>query len=123
MQRPTVLLVDDDPIITGMLAMMLDLCLDVTVLATNSPLEAQELLKEDLVSLLLTDYLMPQMNGIALIRFLRQRGSAIPALLLTGYCDEPELASNTSHLKPFEVIVKPWNNEFLIDRIKANLSL
>jgi len=100
-----------------MLSMLLDLALNAEVITTNSSLHAREILQQDRVSLLITDYLMPEMNGLNLVRTLREQGSAIPVLLLTGYCDEPELAANNERLKPFEVIVKPWNNEHLIQRI------
>jgi len=118
MNRPTILVVDDEPLVTQMLAILLDLSLDVSVLTTNSSLQARDILREGKVSLLLTDYLMPELNGINLIRALRDMGSAIPVIILTGYCDEPELAANVGVLGPFEVIVKPWNNEHLLQRIK-----
>jgi len=121
MTRHLILLVDDDPLITQMLGMVLELSLNVDVVATNSSLRAREILQQGQVSLLLTDYLMPEMNGLNLVRALRDDGSTIPVILLTGYCDEPELAANTERLKPFEVLVKPWSNELLMQRIKANL--
>ena len=119
MSRPTVLVVDDEPLITSMLSMILDISLDADVVTTNSSLQAREILQQARVSLLLTDYLMPELNGLSLIRSLRNQGSTIPVMLLTGYCDEPELAANTDNLKPFEVIVKPWDNEQLLRRINA----
>ena len=122
MGRPRVLVVDDEPLITSMLSMVLDLGLDAEVITTNSPAEATEILRQGGIALLLTDYLMPEQNGLHLIRALRDQGSKIPALLLTGYCDEPELAANTEILSPFEVIVKPWNNEQLVGRISALLA-
>jgi len=121
MSRPTILVVDDEPLVTQMLGILLDISLDVKAVTTNSPREARELLKQGDITLLLTDYLMPELNGINLIRALRDEGSTIPVIILTGYCDEPELAANASVLGPFEVIVKPWNNEHLLDRIRARL--
>ena len=122
MSRPVVLVVDDEPLITSMLGMILELSLDAEVITTNSSLQAREILKEGRISLLVTDYLMPDLNGLNLVRALREQGSTIPVMLLTGYCDEPELATNNELLRPFEVIVKPWNNEKLVQRINAWLS-
>jgi two-component system response regulator YesN len=119
MSRPTVLVVDDEPLVTDMVSMVLTLGLDAEVVTTNSSLRAREILEQGRISLLLTDYLMPELNGLSLIRSLRDQGSTIPVVLLTGYCDEPEFAANADMLKPFEVIVKPWNNEQLVQRIKA----
>jgi response regulator RpfG family c-di-GMP phosphodiesterase len=121
MSRPVILVVDDEPLITNMLSMVLDLSIDAEILTTNSSPHAQEILRDGKISLLLTDYLMPQLNGLHLVRSMREEGNTIPVVLLTGYCDEPELAANTDFLKPFEVILKPWNNEDLVQRIKAKL--
>jgi two-component system response regulator FixJ len=122
MSQPIILIVDDEPIVTSMLGMILDLSLAAKVLTTNSSPQARDILQQGQVSLLITDYLMPELNGLNLIRGLRERGSTIPVLLLTGYCDEPELAANTEILRPFEVIVKPWSNEHLVQRINFWLS-
>ena len=119
MSRPTILVVDDEPLVTQMLSILLELNLDMNVVTTNSSLEARDILRKGNIALLLTDYLMPDLNGINLIRALRDEGSRIPVIVLTGYCDEPELAANAPVLAPFEVIVKPWNNEHLLQRIHA----
>jgi CheY-like chemotaxis protein len=118
MSLPTILIVDDEVMVTQMIGMLLELSLPASVLTANSPVQALEILREGRVSLLLTDYLMPDLNGISLIRALRLQGSAIPAILLTGYCDEPELMAHAGVLAPFEVIFKPWNNEKLLQRIQ-----
>ncbi len=123
MNRPRVLVVDDEPLITSMLSMVLDLGLDAEVVTTNSSLHSWEILRQGDISLLVTDYLMPDLNGLRLVRAMRKHGITIPALLLTGYCDEPELVANTDTLSPFEVIVKPWDNEFLLGRIRALLAI
>ena len=123
MSIPTILLVDDDPMVTQMVSMLLELSMEAIVLTTNDPIEARDILQDKEISLLLTDYLMPELNGINLVRALRKKGSTIPVILLTGYCDEPELTAHAASLAPFEVLVKPWNNEKLLERIHASLKL
>lgn len=122
MNRPLILVVDDEPLVTQMLGMVLELNEYLEVVTTNSPLEARDILRKSRVALLLTDYLMPEINGLELIRILRSGGSTIPAIILTGYCDEPELTANAEMLKPFEILLKPWNNETLVQRIDFWLS-
>jgi CheY-like chemotaxis protein len=119
MRQRTVLVVDDEPLVTQMLSMVFELSLDADVITTNSSLEAREILRRGEISLLLTDYLMPDLNGLKLIRSLRDQGSTIPVIVLTGYCDEPELAANAEVLGPFEIVVKPWSNEHLLQRINT----
>jgi len=75
MSRPIVLVVDDEPLITSMLEMIFDLGLDADVVTTNSSLRAREILQQTQISLLVTDYLMPDLNGLSLIRAIRDQGN------------------------------------------------
>jgi CheY-like chemotaxis protein len=59
------------------------------------------------VQLLVTDYLMPGMNGVELVQRLRERAPQLPAILITGYANPvPSLAvpdDLTVLRKPFRV--------------------
>jgi DNA-binding response OmpR family regulator len=121
MSRQLILLLDDDPLITQMLGTVLELSLNVDVVATNSPLRAREILRHGHVSLLLTDYIMPEINGLDLVRALREEGNTIPVIVLTAFSDELEHIAKTERLDPFEVLIKPSSNEILTKRIKVHL--
>jgi len=43
--------------------------------------------KNEMLDLLVTDFAMPGMNGLALIKEMHRRRPELPALLLTGYAD------------------------------------
>ncbi len=118
MDLPTILVVDDESMVTNMLCMWLELTLNARILTSNLPEEARDILQQEKVSLLITDYLMPKLNGINLIKGLRNQGNRIPVILLTGYCNEPELVAQSEKLAPFEIMVKPWSNENLLQRIQ-----
>jgi two-component system, OmpR family, response regulator ChvI len=49
---------------------------------------ALELLGSDVVDVILLDWRMPDMNGLEVLRELRQRGIATPVIFLTGLADE-----------------------------------
>jgi CheY-like chemotaxis protein len=121
MSRHLILLLDDDPLITQMLGTVLELSLNVDVVATNSPLRAREILRHGKVSLLLTDYIMPEINGLDLVRSLREEGNNLPVIVLTAFNENPESAGKTEKLDPFEVLIKPCSNEILTQRIKTFL--
>jgi DNA-binding NtrC family response regulator len=64
--------------------------------------------------LLLTDIRMPVMDGIALALATSRDYPALPILLMTGYADQRERASNLEALI-YDVISKP----FTLDQIRA----
>lgn len=122
MSSPTILVVDDEPIITEMLSMLLEIGVEAEVITTNSPVEASRILQQRDVSLLLTDYFMPEIDGLQLAKAWREGGNTHPVILITGHAEEPEIAESAPDLEPFEVVAKPWNNERLLKRIETLLS-
>lgn len=69
----------------------------------------QELARRD-YDLLLTDIVMPVMDGIALALKASQDHPGMPILLMTGYAKEKERAHNLDELI-YEVISKPFSLE------------
>lgn len=59
-----------------------------TILSASSGKEALAVFRPGEVHLLLTDYIMPNMNGEELIRAIRERDSDVQILLQTGYAGE-----------------------------------
>ena len=81
----SILLVDDEDLVrTGTAEMLRDLGHDVTEAAGGA--EAIRLLGAGLqVDVVITDYLMPQMDGAELVRRIREDRPGLPALVITGY--------------------------------------
>jgi PAS domain S-box-containing protein len=80
-----ILLVDDDPALTGMFQRLL--CqLDYQVASYNSPSEAVRLFREKPAQfdLAITDLTMPEMNGLSLARQLHAIRPELPVLLTSG---------------------------------------
>jgi PAS domain S-box-containing protein len=86
----TILVADDDMLVRmGTVAMLEDL--GHTVLEAASGWEALETLRERAdIDLLVTDYAMPGMTGVALARAARELRPGLPVLLATGYAELPE---------------------------------
>jgi CheY-like chemotaxis protein len=79
--------VDDDPMVREVLAGQMEE-LGYRVTQASDGLEALAQLNEgSSVDLLISDFAMPGMNGLTLIREARLRLPELPALLLTGYAD------------------------------------
>ncbi|MCA9784327.1 MAG: response regulator [Calditrichaeota bacterium] len=80
----TILLVDDDDEFRSVIAQYLRL-IHYTVLQAENGEEALRLLKQNKVSLVISDIYMPRMNGFQLYLHLRNRYPGLPAILMTGY--------------------------------------
>lgn len=65
---------------------------------------------------ILMDVRMPGMSGLELLRILRERGSALPVLMITGHGDVP-MAVAALKAGADDFIEKPFNDQHLLDAI------
>ena len=85
--KMTILVVDDDALIASSTVGMLE-DLGHDVLEANTPARALEILRNGrTIDLLITDYLMPKMNGAQLAIAAREVRPGLPVLLATGFAD------------------------------------
>ena len=80
---PTVLIVDDDPKLLKMLQRTLTYE-NLTVFTANNGLEALPIVEANKPDLIIADWMMPKMDGIALVRRLRDEENKILILMLTA---------------------------------------
>ena len=108
----TILVVDDDELIA---MSMVDMLEDVghDVIEVNSAAGALDVLREDRpIDLMITDFLMPRMNGAQLASAARRIRPNLPILLATGYAELP--AKLDIHLPR---IAKPYQQDQLLSEI------
>jgi DNA-binding NtrC family response regulator len=83
-QNETILLVDDEPDILTVLEAMLD-DYGHRIITKSDPASALSFIRDGAaISLVITDYLMPGMNGADFITALRQILPSVPVVMLTG---------------------------------------
>jgi PAS domain S-box-containing protein len=109
-----VMAVDDDALVlTNTIAMLDDL--GHTGIAASSGKEALEILRQQgSVDLVITDYAMPQMTGLALADEIQRQRPGIPVVLATGFaeltpgagCDLPRLAKPYSQAELLQVLTE-----------------
>ena len=80
----SVLLVDDEPLLLDVGKTYLERTSGITVTIARSAAEALEHLSTRSFDVIVSDYQMPGMDGLALLREVRSRSWAQPFLLLTG---------------------------------------
>ncbi|MDL2244618.1 response regulator [Parabacteroides sp. OttesenSCG-928-J18] len=87
---PTCLVVDDDLLQIALIEEVLKQC-HVQVISSTDPSNVEEILRKSKVDLILSDVQMPGMNGIEMIRQLRQsdipHAADIPVIVISGSVD------------------------------------
>ncbi len=119
--RETILLAEDDPAVREMTRLILSRQ-GYTVLACPGGKEALALGDEQLsgVRLLISDVVMPGMNGRELARRLGERIRGLRVLLISGYADQ--LSAEHGFLDgDIQFLPKPYSPESLLARARALL--
>jgi PAS domain S-box-containing protein len=100
-----VLLVDDDELVLDSVGYMLDR-LGYSVTAKSDPLEALDVIKAspDIFEAIVTDFTMPNMTGVQLVKEVHALKPELPVVLMTGKTDLLEEIELTSIGKPFRVM-------------------
>lgn len=90
------------------------------VYTANNGIEAIDLLLKQKIHLLLADIMMPQMNGIELLEYMRQNNISVPIIMTTAR-ENIEDKKTCFKLGADDYLVKPINREELSLRIRAVL--
>jgi len=123
-RRMKVLLVDDDPAILEILADMMAIFGHDYVTAMNGA-EAIEKLKHDFFDLVLTDMMMPNMDGMELLKHINAKYPNIKVMVVTGY-DRAFTYTDVIRAGASDFISKPFNTDELeakINRIVREIEL
>ena len=101
-----ILIVDDDERQRAALAAMLSDCDFETQVASDGQ-EALERLTAFNADVIVSDLIMPRMDGFELLRLLKERGDLTPAIVLTGFGSMDKALSAVHDLKAFWFLEKP----------------
>jgi DNA-binding NtrC family response regulator len=106
-----ILILDDDPDTARSWVKILESA-GYTCRATTSPEEALELIESEHPDLLLTDFRMPGIDGMEMLRRARQIEPQMPVVMLTGYA-AVETAVAAVKAGAFDYLSKSFSNEQL----------
>ncbi|MBI4515385.1 MAG: response regulator [Deltaproteobacteria bacterium] len=119
--RSTILLVDDEPTVCQSLSALLELETPHQVLVETSPQRAIQLAKVTPLDLVVSDFLMPEIDGIGLLLEIRGLYPDSTLILLTGYADKQNAIRSINEVGIFHYIEKPWDNDDLLTIIRTGL--
>ena len=73
--------------------------------------------KDETIDIVLTDYAMPEMNGIELLKKIRETNKTTPVIIMTAYGDK-DLVIEAMHYRCNGFIDKPFDMDELLEVIK-----
>ncbi|NHC06461.1 response regulator receiver domain-containing protein [Azonexus fungiphilus] len=125
-----VLIVDDEPSILKSLQRLLRAApccyggrqFELEVVTASSPLTALQLARTQEFDLFVSDYRMPEMDGIEFLKAARTLWPDAARLILSGYADLNALVRAVNEVGIDRFVGKPWNDYELMSAIGQALA-
>ncbi|MCH7754835.1 response regulator [candidate division KSB1 bacterium] len=108
-----VLILDDEEMVLTSLRSFLELETDYEIVTFTSATEALEYTKKNKINLVVSDYLMPEMDGISFLAKVKEIDPNATRIILTGYADKENAIKAINEVSLFQYIEKPWDNDNL----------
>lgn len=116
----TVLLVDDERDIAESYGQFIEVLLGWKVLLAFSGPQALSTLEKELVDVIVSDYRMPEMDGLQFLALAHEIAPTVPCVMLTAYPD-PEVEQKAAQLGVFRFLGKGANPRELTAAIEQAL--
>ena len=114
MAAETILIVDDEEMVTSALRGLLQLETSYRVITTNSPDDALAIVQQDHVDVVIADFMMPGMDGIQFLTRCREARPVATRILLTGHSDKQNAIRAINEAGLYYYLEKPWSNDQLL---------
>ena len=120
-ESPVIVLVDDEDMVVTSIKSFLTLETDYEVVGFTTPAEALSYIESHRVDVVVSDYLMPDMDGISLLAKVKDIQPEATRILLTGYADKENAIKAINDVQLFQYVEKPWDNDQLQNVVRAGL--
>jgi DNA-binding NtrC family response regulator len=117
--QPVVAIVDDEDMVITSVRAFLNLETEYTIHGFTDPQEAAKFLETNPIDVMVSDYLMPKMNGIQLLGAAKQLQPEAARVLLTGHADKQSAIQAINEVGLFQYLEKPWDNAQLLLVIRS----
>lgn len=109
-QRNSVLFVDDEPhVLTAIRRAVVDE--PFIALFAGSAKEALQIMEQKSISVIVTDMRMPVMDGLVLLKIVREKYPRTIRMVLSGYTQLSQVLATINQGDIFQFISKPWQME------------
>jgi two-component system, NtrC family, sensor kinase len=116
----TVLVVDDEVNVQKSLRRLF-VDTDYKVLVANSGLEGMACLDKEPVHLVISDYRMPEMNGVEFLSKVKAEHPDTVRIILSGFADVEAVVDAINQGEIYKFLAKPWNDQELLSTVKRAL--
>lgn len=123
MYAKNIMLVDDDRVMLELVAHILEEIVSGKIFSFSSSTNALSFFKRidrEPVDLIISDWFMPEMDGMAFLRAIRMVDKKKPFLMLTGNASK-ELVLSAKQAGTTDFIIKPFNDVDLAEKVKMLL--
>jgi len=114
-QKPTILIVDDDPLILELLGISIN-SFGFTYAAANNGQEAMDILQRQEFALVITDMIMPEVDGMQLLAHVKTHYPQTDVIVVTGYTGAFSY-TDVIRAGASDFIAKPFNADELAAKI------
>jgi len=98
--------IDDEPI-NLMLVQAYGMEFNLNIITFENPVEGLDYVLKNDIDILYTDYMMPEIDGIELIKKFREVHEEIPVIVITAIGDDQELKLNALEVGATDFLTKP----------------
>lgn len=113
-EQPTIVLVDDEEMVITSIRAYLMLETEYAVHGFTLPEEAVAFIGRETVDVVISDFLMPKMNGLELLAAAKERQPEAARVLLTGHADKQSAIKAINEVGLYQFLEKPWDNAQLL---------
>ena len=121
MYKGKIVVVDDEKIVTSAFNTLLKVEGFSDAHFFNNPKEALTFINENQPDLVISDFLMPEMNGLEFLSEVKKLYPEVSKILLTGYADKENAIRAINEIGLYRYIEKPWSNDDLVINIKNGI--
>lgn len=107
------MLVDDEVMVATALRSFLELETAWRILTFSDPLQALEAIRSEHPDVIVSDFMMPGIDGVTFLRQSRDIQPLATRILLTGYADKTNAIRAINEAGLYYYLQKPWDNEQL----------
>ncbi len=105
-EKKTILIIEDEPDLMDILQEVFQK--NFNILKAEDGKKGLEMIRDFKPTLILTDFFMPRLNGLELLKILKEENIKIPVIWITGYAC-PELIRDAWTSGVFDFFEKPLN--------------
>ncbi len=115
-----ILIIDDEPDMVLLLEMLITDKTPHRVFSTSNPLEIEDLLAQHDFNLVITELIMPAMDGLEVMAMVKRRDPELPVIVITasGTMEAAEVAVRQG---AYDFITKPFRKEQILVAVERAL--